>query len=130
MLIINKMWEILLISKNCTGNFQGAVEELRNRKFSNVGLLCLRALEQMVEACASKESLHFHEHPKTAHKNRCNWLRTHHPDLLKSWDQLWGIYGALGYGGLNGERAKQAISLIRKCLIELSRREKIAIQGL
>jgi len=108
-------------------NFQGAAEELKNRRFSNVGLLCLRALEQMIEACASKEGLHFHGHPRTAHKNRRNWLKTHHPDLLDAWDQLWGIYGALGYGGLNGERAKQALVILKECLTELSRREKIAI---
>jgi len=111
-------------------NLKGALEELKNKRFTNVGLLSLRALEQMIEACASKEGLHFHEHPRTAHKNRRNWLKTHHPDLLDIWDQLWGIYGALGYGGLNGERAKQALVILKECLTELSRREKIAITGL
>jgi len=111
-------------------NLKGASEELKNKRFTNVGLLSLRALEQMIEACASKEGLHFHEHPRTAHKNRRNWLETHHPDLLGTWDQLWGIYGALGYGGLNGERAKQALAILKECLTKLSRREKIAIRGL
>jgi len=111
-------------------NLKGACEELKNKRFTNVGLLSLRALEQMIEACASKEGLHFHEHPRTAHKNRRNWLNTHHPDLLIIWDQLWGIYGALGYGGLNGGRAKQALAILKECLTELSRREKIAITGL
>jgi len=110
-------------------NLKGAVDELKNKRLTNVGLLSLRALEQMIEACASKEGLHFHEHPRTAHKNRRNWLKNHHPDLLEAWDQLWGIYGALGYGGLNGERAKQALDILKKCLTELSRREKIAITG-
>jgi hypothetical protein len=110
-------------------NLKGALDELKNKRLTNVGLLSLRALEQMIEACASKEGLHFHEHPRTAHKNRRNWLKNHHPDLLEAWDQLWGIYGALGYGGLNGERAKQALDILKKCLTELSRREKIAITG-
>jgi len=110
-------------------NLKGAVDELKNKRLTNVGLLSLKALEQMIEACASKEGLHFHEHPRTAHKNRRNWLKNHHPDLLEAWDQLWGIYGALGYGGLNGERAKQALDILKKCLTELSRREKIAITG-
>lgn len=110
-------------------NLEGSLEELKNRRFSNVGLLALRAFEQMIEACAVKEGLHFHEHPRTAHKNRRNWLKNHHPDLLEAWDQLWGIYGALRYGGLNGERAKQALDILKKCLTELSRREKIAITG-
>ncbi len=111
-------------------NLKGALDELKNKRFTNVGLLSLRALEQMIEACASKEGLHFHEHPRTAHKNRRNWLKTHHPDLLDAWDKLWGIYGALGYGGLNGERAKQALIILKECLTELSRREKIAITSL
>jgi len=110
-------------------NLEGSLEELKNRRFSNVGLLALRAFEQMIEACAVKEGLHFHEHPRTAHKNRRNWLKNNHPDLLEAWDQLWGIYGALRYGGLNGERAKQALDILKKCLTELSRREKIAITG-
>ena len=111
-------------------NLKGALDELKNKRFTNVGILSLRALEQMIEACASKEGLHFHEHPRTAHKNRRNWLKTHHPDLLNIWDQLWGIYGALGYGGLNGKRAKQAVAILKECLTELSRREKIAITDL
>lgn len=111
-------------------NLKGAQEELKNQRFANVGLLALRALEQMVEACAVKEGLHFHEHPRTAHKNRRNWLKTHHPDLLDMWEQLWGIYGALGYGGLNGERAEKALGILKRCLSELSRREKIEISGL
>jgi len=111
-------------------NLNGAYGELENRRFSNVGLLSLRAVEQMVEACAAKEGLHFHENPRAAHKNRRNWLKAHHPDLLDMWDQLWGIYGALGYGGLNGERAEQALGILKKCLSELGRREKIAVSGL
>ena len=111
-------------------NLKGALDELKNKRFSNVGLLSLRAFEQMVEACASKEGLHFHEQPRTAHKNRRSWLMTHHPDLVDSWDRLWGIYGELGYGGLNGERAEQALAILKECLNELSRREKIAVRGL
>ena len=111
-------------------NMRGAIDELKKKRFTNVGLLSLRALEQMIEACASKEGLHFHEHPRTAHINRRNWLETHHPDLLEIWDELWGIYGALGYGGLNGDRAKEAVIVLKKALTELSGREKIGIKGL
>jgi len=111
-------------------NLNGARGELRNKRYSNVGLLSLRALEQMIEACAAKAGLHFHEHPRTAHRNRRNWLMTHHPDLVNMWDELWSIYGALGYGGVNGERAQQALNVLSKCLTELSRREKIAVAGL
>jgi len=113
-----------------TENLKGAEGELQNRRYSNVALLSLRALEQMIEACAAKEGLHFHEHPRIAHRNRRNWLMAHHPDLLNMWDEIWGIYGVLGYGGVNGERARQALNILKKCLSELSRREKIAVTGL
>lgn len=109
---------------------EGAIEELEKKRFTNVAILTLRALEQMVEACAAKQGLNFHEHPRTAHINRRSWLRTHHPDLLEIWDELWGIYGALGYGGLNGERAEEAVTGLKKALMELGRRERIAIKGL
>lgn len=111
-------------------NFMGAADELKKKRYSNVGLLCLRALEQMIEACASKEELHFHESPRTAHKNRRNWLKRHHSDLTVYWDELWGIYGVLGYGGVDGERAGRAFKILEVCLGELSRRENVAIRGL
>lgn len=110
-------------------NMNGSIDEFKKRRFSNVGLLSLRALEQMIEACAAKEGLHFHEHPRTAHRNRRNWMKGRHPDLLVAWDQLWGIYGALGYGGLNGERAEQALTILKACVAELGRREEIAFGG-
>jgi len=111
-------------------NMRGATEELRNRRFTNVGLLSLKALEQMIEACAAKEGLHFHEASRTAHRNRRRWLETHHPDLLETWDELWGIYAALGYGGMDGNRAEEATTVLRSALKELSSREKIAVKGL
>ncbi|MEM3562515.1 MAG: hypothetical protein QXR19_04760 [Candidatus Jordarchaeaceae archaeon] len=111
-------------------NFMGAADEFKKGRYSNVGFLCLRALEQMIEACASKEELHFHESPRTAHKNRRSWLKRHHPDLTVYWDELWGIYGVLGYGGMDGERAGRALKILEGCLGKLSRRENVAIRGL
>jgi len=108
-------------------NLNGAREEYRSSRYSNVGLLALRSLEQMVEACAARENLHFHQHPRTAHQNRRRWLRSRHPDLTKAWDQLWSIYGALGYGGVNGERAEQALKILDRFLQELKIREKIEL---
>lgn len=70
--------------------------------------------------------MHFHEYPRTAHRNRRHWLRVHHPDLLEEWDQLWGVYGALGYGAADGDRAAKALALLEQSVDELSRRENIA----
>jgi len=105
-------------------NLNGANEEYRSERYSNVALLALRSLEQMVEACAAVENLHFHQHPRTAHLNRRRWLRSHYADLTKAWDQLWSIYGALEYGGVNGKRAEQALKILDEAFRELKIREK------
>jgi len=51
-------------------------------------------------------------------------------DLSEAWDQHWGIYGASGYRGINGERAEQALAVLKKCLVELGRRGKIELKSL
>jgi len=108
-------------------NLDGAREEYRSSRHSNVGLLALRSLEQMVEACVAEENLHFHQHPRTAHYHRRRWLRSHHPELVKAWDQLWSIYGALGYGGVNGKRAEQALKILESVFRELKMKEKVQL---
>jgi len=111
-------------------NYEGARDELTRQRFSNVALLAMRSLEQMVEACAAKRGLHFHDKPRTAHKERRSWLFRNHSDLVRSWDSLWEIYGALGYSGLDGERAKKTVETLGRVLVELARREKIDAAGL
>jgi len=104
-------------------NLSGAKDEFEKGRYANVGLLALRALEQIIEACVAREAVHFHEHPRTAHRNRRTWLQAHHPDLTKGWDILWSIYGALGYGGVDGGRAKEALRVLDRVIKELRRRE-------
>lgn len=99
------------------------MDEQGKGRFSNVGLLALRSLEQLVEACAAKDDIHYHENPRTAHRNRGRWIDDHHPDLRPDWDLLWDIYGALGYGGTDGERAREAIRVLKKTLEKLEKRE-------
>lgn len=108
-------------------NAEGVRSEHDARRYSNVGLLAVKALEQIVEACAAKEGLHFHEHPRTAHRNRRDWLKTHHPDLVEDWDALWAVYGTLGYGGVNGDKAHEALQILDQVLNKLVRRESIEL---
>ena len=42
-----------------------ALNELVNRRYTTVGVLALRAVEEAVDACASRKKLHFHANPKT-----------------------------------------------------------------
>lgn len=108
-------------------NLEGTRSECAKGRYSNVGLLAVKTLEQVVEACVAKENLHFHEHPRTAHRNRRDWLRSRHPDLVGDWDALWSIYGTLGYGGVNGDRAREALQILDEVWDELTRREKIEL---
>lgn len=111
-------------------NLEGTLDEVRAKRFSNVGFLSIKALEQTIEACAAKEGLHFHDHPRSAHKGRRDWVRTNHPDLLKAWDELWIIYGILGYAGTDGKRAEMAVKTLKKTISELARREGIRVSEL
>jgi len=108
-------WKIALENRD------GANSEFRAGRYSNVGLLAIKSLEQAIEACASKEGFHFHDSPRTAHRMRREWLRTKFPELVEKWDILWSIYGVLGYGGVNGERAREAIRVLDEILEVLRR---------
>ena len=102
-------------------NYQGALSELRAGRYSNVGLLAIKSLEQAIEACAAREGLHFHERPWSAHRNRREWLQQHFPQLIDIWNELWSIYGTLGYEGIDGRNARRAVNLLREALIVLGR---------
>jgi hypothetical protein len=103
-------------------NVEGTKSEYGAGRFSNVGLLAIKALEQAIEACVAKEGLHLHEHPPTAHVKRREWLKTHNPDLVKDWDTLWLIYGELGYGGEDGKKAKRAVQTLQHLIKNLEER--------
>jgi len=130
LLIINNLMRMSKTkehAKIAIENLAGVMDEYNAARYSNVGLLAVRALEQMVEACAAKENLHFHEHPRVAHRDRREWLRSHHPDLVKEWDALWLMYGTLGYGGVNGGKAREALRISERVVKELARREEIEL---
>lgn len=95
---------------------KGAEDELIKGRHTNVGDLALKAAEQAIEACASREDIHFHIHPRSAHAERSKWLKKNFPELAKSFDELWGVYMDLGYDGLNGERAEKAIKAMGRIL--------------
>ena len=95
---------------------EGALEELKAGRYTNVADLALKAAEQAIEAAAAKEGLHFHSSPRTAHAYRRRWLQHHYPKLLAHLDILWGAYGDLGYDGLDGDRAKEAVEAMEAIL--------------
>jgi len=101
---------------------EAALEENSKHRYTVVGDLALKAVEQAIEAVASRENMHFHLTPRTAHAERIRWFKEKFPLSSKDVDALWGAYGTLGYEGANGERAKRALEAMEKILNEISKR--------
>jgi hypothetical protein len=104
---------------------QAALEEYEKKRYIVVGDLAIKTVEQAIEAAAAKEGEHFHTQPRSAHSNRIRWIKKKLPTLSKDIDELWGAYGALGYEGINGERAKRAIAAMERVLNEIERKTHI-----
>ena len=99
-----------------------ALDENMSRRYTVVGDLALKAVEQAIEATASRENMHFHLAPRTAHAERIRWFKERFPVSSKDVDALWGAYGTLGYEGADGERAKRALEAMENILNEISNR--------
>jgi len=102
-----------------------ALEEFDKGRYMVVGDLAMKTVEQAIEASAALERKHFHLHPRSAHSNRLRWIKEKFPSLSKDVDELWGAYGALGYEGVNGERAKKVINAMERVLDEIEREAHI-----
>lgn len=104
-----------------------AMEEFEKKRYMVVGDLAIKAVEQAIEALAALEEKHFHLHPRSAHSNRQRWIKQKLPPLSKDVDELWGAYGALGYEGIDGERAKKVIDAMERVLDEIERAAHIRL---
>jgi len=102
-----------------------ALEEFEKGRFMVVGDLAIRAVEQAIEALAALEGKHFHLRPRSAHAERMRWIKERFPSLSKDVDELWGAYGALGYEGIDGDRARKAISAMERVLVEIEREARV-----
>jgi hypothetical protein len=105
-----------------------ALDEYEKKRNSVVGDLAIKAVEQAIEVLAASEGKHFHVSPRTAHSNRIRWIKEKFPSLSKDLDELWGAYGALGYEGVNGERAQKAISAMERVFDEIERAAKVKLK--
>lgn len=104
---------------------EGALREISVGAYSNSADLALKAVEQAIEAVAAKHNIHFHTRPRTAHAERRNWVEQNFPQVLDHLRILWDAYGRLGYGGIDGERAKKAIEAMESALDEISKKFRI-----
>ena len=60
---MRRMGDALYHSKIASEKRTGALDEFADRRYTNVADLTLKAVEQAIEACASRQNLHFQERP-------------------------------------------------------------------
>lgn len=102
-----------------------ALDEYEKKRYMAVGDLAIKTVEQAIEALAALEGKHFHLNPRSAHSDRIRWIKGKLPSLSKEIDELWGAYGALGYEGIDGERAKRAVAAMERVLDEIERNARV-----
>jgi hypothetical protein len=105
-----------------------ALDEYKKKRYMVVGDLAIKTVEQAVEALAALEGKHFHLVPRSAHSQRVRWIKEKFPSLSKDVDELWGAYGALGYEGIDGERAEKAVAAMERVLGEIERKTGIRFE--
>jgi len=83
-----------------------------SKQNSVVGDLATKVCEQLVEASAAKEGLHF-----GTHQERHKFSNERFPKQInEAMRKLWFAYGDLGYDGINGKRAKAVMENLRLIL--------------
>ena|SRR3972149_7035244 len=102
-----------------------ALDEYEKKRYMVVGDLAIKTVEQAIEALAALEGKHCHLLPRSAHSNRVRWIKERFPSLSKDVDDLWSAYGALGYEGIDGERAEKAIAAMERVLDEIEREARV-----
>ncbi len=107
---------------------EAALDEFKKGRHTVVGDLSLKAVEQVIEAVATKSGKHFHTSPRTAHAERVKWAKTSFPEIAADLDIIWGAYGDLGYDGLDGKRAKEAVDAMERIIDGIEKRTKLSIR--
>lgn len=104
---------------------EAALDEFKKRRYTVVGDLTLKAVEQAIETVASQLGMHFHLTPRTAHAERVRWAKKNFPEIAADLDVVWGTYGDLGYDGLNGNRARDAVEAMERIMDGIEKRTEI-----
>ncbi len=104
---------------------EAALDEYEKGRYTVVGDMVIKAVEQAIEAVASKEGIHFHLNPKTAHAGRIRWAKEKFPKIVADLELVWGTYGDLGYDGLNGNRAREAIEAMERIMDEIGSKAEV-----
>jgi len=74
-----------------------------------VGDLAIKVVEQLIEADAARQGMHF-----GAHQERQAFAnREYPPSITIAMRRIWFAYGDLGYDGTNGHRARLVMRHLR-----------------
>ncbi|OIO33442.1 MAG: hypothetical protein AUJ70_03220 [Candidatus Omnitrophica bacterium CG1_02_40_15] len=80
-----------------------------NKQSTVVGDLGTKVVEQLVEADAARNNIHFGDHQNRHEYSNKNFP----PEVNKAMRNIWFAYGDLGYDGINGKRAKIVIDNLK-----------------
>ncbi len=80
-------------------------EAYEKRRYTVVGDLATKVVEQLVEADAARSNQHF-----GTHNDRHEYSNKNFPaGVNRAMRKVWFAYGDLGYDGVNGKRAKSVM---------------------
>jgi len=87
-------------------------EAYQKRRYTIVGDLGAKVVEQLVEADAAKNNRHF-----GTHSDRHEYSNKNFPvNINIAMRKIWFAYGDLGYNGTNGRRARSVMQNLRVIL--------------
>ncbi|UCD16038.1 MAG: hypothetical protein JSV34_03015 [Candidatus Omnitrophota bacterium] len=93
--------------------FTATINAYNDKQNTVVGDLGTKVVEQLVEADAAQNNIHFGDH-----RSRHQYSNNNFPgEINRAMRKVWFAYGDLGYDGINGKRAKAVVDNL-KIIIE------------
>jgi hypothetical protein len=102
---------------------EAVINAYTNERMTVVGDLGTKIVEQLIEADAARNNIHFGDH-KSRHEYS---NKTYPTEINRTMRKIWFAYGDLGYDGINGKRAKEVMDNLKKIVNFFEIRLKIKI---